>query len=753
MSYCSRPSKTTSTAYGAPATKTVGAPPPRDESCGPAVSTVVTGGGTSTTTTTYVPGPPGPIGPTGADGLGFIWRGEFALNYAYKKQVPITNPLADVISYEGQTWICIQDNESTTEGAPEYQPDISPSFWALVAAKGTGALAGEDKDFFDSLKDDIFDWWNNATLTDILLAGLAAAGVIYAGSVILDMITDNGEGDGDADARYTGSDGLVTSAYSAPDIKVVLAELCEYAGIPYDVSALPSEECMFVIGNNTSIRSIVDQLSLAYQFEMVDTNGVFRFVPRAATAVKTLTNDDIGYDKSSTPAARYTAKRFQGIDLPRSITLNYYAEDTDYNTMTQTSQLFTFEEGQDVNLTVPVTLSHAKAKQVTELALVQSHVERMQFKFTVNYNNIDLEPGDVVETPMGKLRITKMNELDEGLIEIEATDAGVAESIATSELVVAIPPASTNIPVSIGYSQAFFIDPPNVDSTDTGVRIYAAVHGYDRAGWPGAQLWVSTDNGNSYNVVSSTSAESTVGLVASVVPARSHYVWDETTTISVQLKTNSLLSRSELAVLNGENWCMIGQEIIGFKNATLTGPMTYTLSGLLRGRQGTEQFISEHVANELFVLLDANVLKVEWPDTERGTIKKYKVVTIGSSLDKVDAQDVQMNSNNKRLWTVHSPAIELLAGDFRLTWKERIRFNNQLTDGAEITHDVDWAGFGVAIYNGANIIKTYTTTSELFVYTGAMQIADFGAAQTTLTAKVTQLSQLGAPGYPVTLNI
>ena len=765
MSFCSRPAKTTKTEYGTAATKTVNAPPARDEACGAATSTVITGGGSSTTTTVSVPGPAGPAGPTGpmgpagadgtngtngTNGWGFEWLGEWAIGAEYWMQS--ADHLASVVVHNGSSWIAIEDNNSTSAVTPEFEPGVS-SAWQLVAQQGVGGLDATEKTFFDQVND-VYDWLKNATIQELVGAGIAAVGVILAGAVISDMLTDDGTGDGDADSRYTGSDGYVPTGYVAPDIKEVLSALCGYADIPYDVSALPDEECMFVIGNVTNTRSIIDQLSLAYQFDMVDTGGVFKFLPRQATAVKTLTDADIGYDKNPVPPARYTAKRFQGIDLPRSVTLTYYAEDTDYNTMTQNSQLFTFQDGQDVTLSVPVVMTHAKAKQVTEISLIQSHVERMQYKFTVNYNNIDLEPGDVVETPMGAIRISKINELDEGLLEIDGVDASVAEAVQASDLEVAVPPASTNIPVILGYSQGLFIDPTNINDADANIRIYCAVHGYDRYGWPGAQIWVSEDNGATYSIKSSTSAESTVGMVATPVASHSYLTWDETTTISVTLKTNSLSSKSDLAVLNGENWCQIGSEIIGFKNAVLTGPKTYTLSGLLRGRQGTEWAIDGHVANELFVLLDDSLVRLDWEAGDRGKTKKYKVVTIGSSLDKVDAQDVYMYSNNKRLWTPHSAKIEHLGSDWRLTFKERVRFNNELQDGAELTHDADWAGFGIVIYDstGTNIVKTYTTTTELWTYTAAMQTTDFGSTQSSLKTKITQLSQLGAPGYPITLN-
>ncbi len=768
MSYCPRPPKKTKTSYGTAATKTVNAPPPRTEACAPASTTVITGGGSSTSNTVYVPGPAGPTGPQGpagangadgANGLGFMWRGSWGTGASYAKQDAPTSYVADVVSNEGCTFICIQSHTADSMNEPHHSSFVGPTnwtdYWSLVANRGddgAGALPAEDQDFFDSLKDDIFDWMSAATLGEIVAAGVAVAGVIYAGSQIIDMYTDDGEGDGQADSRFTGSPGYVTTGYVPPDIKDVIAELCEYAGIDYDVAQLPDEPCQMLIGQMTTVDEMLKMLALAYQFDRVDTSGIVKFIPRSATAVKTLTMDELGFSTQQS-SSRYTSKRFQGIDLPRSVTVNYISPDTDYNKFTQVAQLPTFDAGQDVNIDLSLTLSHDKAKQIAETVLVQSHVERNQHVFTTTYKNVDLELADVIDTPIGLVRITEVNERDEGLIEFTVTDAGVQAAIAASDLAATLPPASSNVPVTIGYSQGLFVDPTALNSSDTGCRIYVACHGYDAAGWPGASIFVSNNGGASYELAKSTSVEATVGLVEAVIPDADYHVWDETTTITVKLKTNTLTSASASAVLNGTNWAMIGQEIIGFRTATLTAPKTYTLSGLLRGRRGTEQFTSSHAANELFVMLDG-LTRIDFTMADRTTNKKFKVVTRGSSLDKVDAVDVNIQSNNLRAWTVENPKILKVGSDYQLSFGERVRYDNLLKDYAELTHDADWAGFGIAIFesDGVTLKKTYTTTSEFWTYTAAMQTTDFGSLQASIKTQVVQMSQTGVPGYPISLN-
>jgi hypothetical protein len=56
----------------------------------------------------------------------------------------------------------------------------------------------------------------------------------------------------------------------------------------------------------------------------------------------------------------------------------------------------------------------------------------MNYKFKTTYKFIHLEPGDVVESPMGLIRISRVEEIEEGILEFEATDAGDSSGRAVS---------------------------------------------------------------------------------------------------------------------------------------------------------------------------------------------------------------------------------------------------------------------------------------------------------------------------------
>lgn len=755
MSYCPVP---TSVSKASPSdtvgTKTVNPPGPRDESCGASTSEVVTTGpGESTSTTVYVPVG---NGTAGVDGKGFEWMGQWTISENYVAQSD-TNPLASVVYNNGSSYVCIADNISNSSTAPEHEPGVDASSWSLLAMKAEGALSSEDQSFFDSLKDDVFDWIKNADASDLILAGLGAAGIIWAGSSIISSMLSTGSGDGNADSTYDGSDGYVLSNYTPPDIKDILTALCELEGITHDVSLLPDASCEFTIGNITSARSIITQLSIAYQFDIVDTQGILKFVPRTSIPVKTLSKTDLAFTSSSSPATLWTGDRLQGVSLPKTITLKYYDSNLDYNIFTQTAEFPLFDEGQDVVYEVPVTLDAFQAKKIALLTLVNTHLERTQYQFTSSYTNMDLEPGDVIDSPMGLLRITRITESEEGLLDFTATDAGGESAVESSaNLTAVMPPATTNIPTAIGYSQGLFIDPQNLDDLDTTVRIYAIIHGYGAAGWPGAIVYMSDDNGATYYEKTRTTTESTFGLVASALPSADYHVIDNTNTITVTLKTGELASISDAEFLNGKNRCMVGQEIIWFKNATLVSEKTYVLDTLIRGRQGTEQFVSTHSANELFTLINEDLVKLSFDDSYRLQTRKFKVVTIGSSIDKVDAQDVKITSANTLRWPVLNPTIAKSGNDYVISYGKNLQFGNSLKDLSTANADDDFAGFAILVYTDSSysaIKNKYTTTSTSFRYGADKQTADFGSVQSNAYVRIVQLSKKYGAGFPVTVHL
>ena len=61
-----------------------------------------------------------------------------------------------------------------------------------------------------------------------------------------------------------------------------------------------------------------------------------------------------------------------------------------------------------------------------------------------------------------------------------------------------------------------------------------------------------------------------------------------------------LKSRIDAAPVGGANLAMLGEELIQFGTAEQTGPSTFRLSRLLRGRRGSEWAMAGHALGERF---------------------------------------------------------------------------------------------------------------------------------------------------------
>lgn len=699
----------------------------------------------------------------------FDWKGDWATGEVYTTYD--ASHKYSAVNYSGTKYICIsahiseagmEPDTDTTHWSEAGEGTVGEGVdtWELMAKEATNmtsTLNPTDKSILDTLKqysEDIWDWVENADLEDWLLAGAIAAGVIVAGAALVDALTpDPDQVDEDQNATYNGSLGYSGSA-TAPNLRDVVASLCDYVGISYNVSLLPTSPCEFTVASNTQVRSVLEQLSLAYQFDMIDSEGTLKFVPRNITVVDTLTLDDLGYSSSNDAPTPYTAKRYQGITLPKSVSLTYISPDIDYNNFTQRSDLFSFDEGQDINLSVPLVLAHDKAKEICETTIINAHLERTNYKFTTTYKFLHLEPGDVVDSPMGLVRIVKVDETEEGILEFEATDAGESGSLTGTGLNVQLPTPSNNVPKVVTMSGGLFVDPNNIDDSDKGVRIFCAVHGFGKETWGGAAIYMSSDNGATFQQIANTTVPSTVGLVEYSVPYKPHQTWDLTTQITVKMTSGTLTSKDEIAVLNGANRCLIGNEMIAFCNAQLISENTYRLTKLLRGRQGTEAFCATHQDNELFCLVDG-LVRLDFDDSLRGSIRQFKVVSIGADLSSVDAISVQIMSNNTKLWSVYNTSAYLEGAGWHVFWKERVRFDNQLKDFAGTNHDSDWGGYGIAVINpldDSDIVRTITTTSEDWVYTNQMQVQDFGQLIPHAKFSIVPMSTKWGGGYPTVIN-
>lgn len=825
MAYCPIPDETALGTIGA-GTVTLQPPTPTGEICDTSVTQTVSTGNEPISTDTTVAGPPGPPGPPGGlilmqDGeelgeikkLNFIGcqqlvsitdeRGDVeseAMAFAGKWDIDFLYCKHDVVLYDpplppakkkffgliksqpdplpgaGDAWSCLQEHTADDGNAPGTEG--GEEFWERITKIEASRINKKSKGLLDLLGG-LFNWARNASLGDWFRALLIGAGLIWLGQRIIDEITDNGDENEDGESASSRYNGTLTFSgpFSQPSLREVVESLCGKV-IPagqYDVSRLSNSiTCSLALQQVTSVRALLDQLSKLYLFDMVDSSGVLKFVPRDSAPVRVLSYDDMGFNPDGASESPVSYRRLQSIDLPRSIQLTYVAQDLDYNNYTQTTILPSFSEGQDISISVPVVLDHFTAKQLTEQILINAHLERQTFTFKTSYiNAIDLEPGDIVTIPDGNVRIITMEEIEEGIIEFNACMAGftgtpqpvvvggvtigfTASSYATSGQAPQIPAIPSNTVTNIGFSSALFVDPPVLGETDQTPRVFAAVHGYGAQGWPGAKVYKSVDGGNNFNEIATVSESATFGIVWNAINSGTTHVFDTSTVIQVQLKTGQLMSVTDGALFNGANTCMVGREVIQFGIATLVAPNTYNLTRLLRGRNGTEWAVTEHEPEELFVMLDDTLVEIPATIGERNKPFQFKIVTIGSDLTKVNAQTISIVGENTIPWAVTNLTAEKDADeDWIIDWFERPRFVNSIIDYQDAPQDPDFQGFLVAIYDNVNPepLRTEYSFESRYIYTKEQQIEDFGSSPSSLKVTVHQVSKLYGGGRPTSLTV
>jgi hypothetical protein len=110
---------------------------------------------------------------------------------------------------------------------------------------------------------------------------------------------------------------------------------------------------------------------------------------------------------------------------------------------------------------------------------------------------------------------------------------------------------------------------------------------------------LSLDDGASYEPVGLLPAPVAMGRAVSILPAAVPAGWDRFGQVEVEVLADSmwLESCSESAVLAGGNLALIGDEIFQFATAEALGNRRFRLSGLLRGRRGTELAVATHVVD------------------------------------------------------------------------------------------------------------------------------------------------------------
>lgn len=546
----------------------------------------------------------------------------------------------------------------------------------------------------------------------------------------------------------------ITTA-SLSEIVTDLIERSVLTSSDIDVASLSSDIVPgYLISKPMTVRQAIQPLQQAFWFDATESDGIIKFIKRGTTSsIVTITNDELAaYSAGDTIPDAITTMRTQELDLPRRVNVTYYNYNSSFQQAEQYAARLITQSEQVTNIELPIALDDAHAANVASVLLYNAWLERNTRMLTLTSKYVYIDPCDIItvisEDATFVLRVLQTDYGDNGIVRLKTVDEDAAVYDPNT-----VSAEGGNIPQVVsmpGPTKLVLMDIPLLRDQDDNPGFYWAACGYLDY-WRGAALFKSLDGGASYTNSGSTVRGSIIGRATTVLGNYTGHgnTFDEFNTVTVAVINGELFNDTIDNILNNTNFCVIGSEVLQFKNAELIDDNTYLLSGLLRGRRGTEWAQGLHAVNDVFVFADARSWQRNVPDLgEIGVTRTWKAATIGTTI----AEAIPYNFADTGVGLKPYSPVDIGGGrdaslNIIINWIRRGRIGGGWLDNVNVPLGEGTESYDVDILNGVAVVRTLSSATPTVTYTAAQQVTDFGSTQSTIHFRVYQLSQSIGRGY------
>ncbi|MFU7527312.1 phage tail protein [Qipengyuania sp. ASV99] len=410
------------------------------------------------------------------------------------------------------------------------------------------------------------------------------------------------------------------------------------------------------------------------------------------------------------------------------LALRYYDEGRDYQPGVQRA-LGMRADGRESIVDLPAAMTAQGARQLANSNAHRSRWHEEQVVWRIGTLDPKIGPGSVVRVPetSGYWLVKSWEWFDRG---IELGLERLAPELGT---IVPSDAGAANTPVDLAAPATLLTaleTPPSGTADTTNPAIFAAATA-NSAGWRGAALFI--EQGSALVGIGSTDGvRSIFGTLAAPLGGSPSTLIETSAAFDIDLPDESLSfsSTDMTGIAMGQNRLMLGGELLQFLNAEPLGANRWRLSGLLRGRAGTEDAAAlGHTAGTLAVLIDDsltaldNSLVPSAAGTRIAAIGRGDTVPVYASL-----QNVGLSRRPPR--PVHPRADVLPDGSWRLCWTRRARGQWTWPDGIEvpiveehesytISFGAEDTAFAVWTLSTANFLISSAERSDLLTQFGA----------------------------------
>jgi hypothetical protein len=540
----------------------------------------------------------------------------------------------------------------------------------------------------------------------------------------------------------------------------------------YDVSEL---EAIDLIGYTRtkpmSGRKAIEPLMTTFRFDAVESDHVLKFVRRGGSSARTIPARDLGASSGNEAGKSIKQERAQDKDLPKAITVNYASQKRNYRNASQRATRISETHGSDheMHLQVPIVLDDQDAKDLSEVILNANWQERDSYELSVHPRHVAIDPTDIITFEKRgpnldadiAMRVDETHVGDDGVVRLKGMEYS-APIYTPSVPAHQYDQVVDLIPILLSTKQ-FLWDGPVIPAigNDDGGFWWVPVPESEAPGasWPGAILFggLDTSSQGSFDDLADSDTHTTwFELVDPLPPLASLDApwnsWNETQSFRVYVKNGrTLQSVSRLEALEGANLCVIKDEVIIFRDATLNGDGTYTLSGLLRGRLGTERAALENkqVGVQGFMIDRADMERIGNAE-QIGKTYFLKSLTVGEEILSTYPRPFVPRGGALKPWAPCSVSGSRDGSDnLTIAWLRRTRFNGPWqndTDAVPLNEETE--AYEVDIMDGSTVVRTITgLSSPSATYSAADQTTDFGSTQSAVTVRVYQISATVGRGF------
>ncbi len=542
----------------------------------------------------------------------------------------------------------------------------------------------------------------------------------------------------------------------APVSETLAALLDDYGFSKFDTSGVAGTVTGYAIDRVMSAREALNAFELAFFIDIVESGGLLSFRQRGlAPPVAAYGPDQLVETKPD--QALLTLTRAQETELPAAAKVRYLSASTDYRQAVAESRRLSGASGRISQADLAIVMDADQATSLTESWLFEAWSTRERAAFKLPPSALALEPGDTINLHIGSDdRLFRLTEVGEhGVRDMQARSIDPQVYGATPSPVRSGPPAD---PPLAGQPAVTFLDLPLLRGDEDPANGYVAAL---QQPWPGGIAIYASPELSGYRLKTIVPTAATLGATQTDFPGGPRGRWDHANVLRVSLGFGSLTSASLMQVLAGANAAAIrlpgGEwEVVQFTTAKLVAPLTYDLSGFLRGQAGTDGALTTAIpAGSTFVLLNSALAPIGLAASETRLPLNWRYgpssrgigdITYGAITHTFGATGL------RPLSPVRVKSQRSSSGDLTLTWIRRTRIGGDSWDQADVALSEEAERYELDVLSGANVLRTLVATSPTATYSAADQLADFGALLPAVTVRLAQVSGTYGRGAATTVS-